>query len=306
MLKKIKESNILDYIILLGFYIIIIIFGVRIVNNCEISIFSKLKILNLTLNVILFIMTYILHKRKEKIESRFLIFIGHIIMACQISLNIGFFQGSIERVEKMKFLIEFFDNGGVDIISIFLMIFILISFFKNVFINEYFYIGIVIISFFIAGEIGTNNWAFVSLIIVFCNKLINFKEFYKLYLYCNKKKTYENLNNKNLCNKKKQNNDIKMKLKKLNLLLTFIIIFIYIFLKYTEKLNIILSFLEFMNKDKIIFIPNIVKVIFKGIERLLILEISILFLKKYSKKSIREMMDTFIIFIGKKIDYIDI
>lgn len=253
-------------------------------------------------------MIYILNRNKksEKSESRFLIFIGDIIMTCQISLNIGFFQGSIQKVSKMKFLIEFFDNGGIDIISIFLMIFIVISLFKNVFINEYFYIGILIISFFIAGQIGTNNWALVSLIVVFCNKLINYKEFYELYMDCKKKKTYKNLNEFNLDNEKKQINDIDMKLKKLNILLAFIIIFIYIFLEYTENLNIILPILEFMNNNKIIMIPDIVKVIFKGIDRVFILGLFIAILKKYSKRSVEEMLDTFIIYIGKKIDYLNI
>ena len=97
-----------------------------------------------------------------------------------------------------------------------------------------------------------------------------------------------------------------MKLKKLNILLAFIIIFIYIFLEYTENLNIILPILEFMNNNKIIMIPDIVKVIFKGIDRVFILGLFIAILKKYSKRSVEEMLDTFIIYIGKKIDYLNI
>lgn len=54
MLKKIKELKILGYIILFILYIIIILFGVGILNYFKISIYSKLIILNLILNLILY------------------------------------------------------------------------------------------------------------------------------------------------------------------------------------------------------------------------------------------------------------
>lgn len=315
-MHEIKKSKYFKlYVGLLFFYIFTIFFGVKILNKLQFSKFV-IKIIFITIIIITtFIMKVISNEfskysdnKNDKLDDfHFIIFISDIIMTCQIAFDFGVIMGILDKNNKYKIITDFLNQPGKDILSIVLMIFIIKSLIDNILLNNYLYIGICLLSFCIAGVIGIEIWTIVSLVLVFLSKFIDYEGFYRLYLI------YKKASDNEVKEIEKKENIIRAKIKKIDLIYSFFIIILYLFLKVTENINITCHIYKFIIKDYNIVLPNIfnikfkdiLNIIFKGIDRVIIMLILLEIFKK-TRKVISNYFKKIVIYVGNIIDNVNL
>lgn len=218
------------------------------------------------------------YKEENKNLIKFMFyFIINITWAFIIAKFIYIFN-PFNLIEKTA-LINFFES----LIFLVQTVLILHQIIKKILEGNYAMVGFTLLLAYTVGWIGISHWKFISLVVVVINQLLD---------YDDAKLIYNKLNgeNKSIDESKTKANFIILKLK-----INVVILLLYLFLAFTENSRVLEStYLIFNNTENV---PNLVRVIFKGTDRIFyIMIISLLFKKS---KNIKGYLD-------KIMDYIKI
>ena len=181
-------------------------------------------------------------------------------------------------VEKTE-LINFFES----LIFLVQTVLILHQIIKKILEGNYAIVGFTLLLAYTIGWIGISHWKFISLVVVVINQLLDYDDAKLIYIKLNGE-------NESIDESKTKSNFIILKLK-----INIVILLLYLFLAFTENTKLLESTYLIFNNTK--SVPNLVRVIFKGTDRIFyIMIISLLFKKS---KNIKDYLD-------KIMDYIKI
>lgn len=158
------------------------------------------------------------------------------------------------------------------VLSLFYMLYLLNSIIKNIIQTNYIMIGIIILLAYVAGWVNISNWGFISLVIVVVNQLLKYDDAKLIY-----KTRFLKRNEIEIDDEKSKSNFVFYQI-----IFNMLIVALYFVIAATEKINILETVVKILNHNMGTS-PNVLIVIFRGTDRILLIFLLVLIMKLFMK-----------------------